>query len=167
MRLLDKISIASGAVVIVSALHPAIAAAQTAKDLVGTWSLVSETYEQNGKTIQPYGIHPKGFEVFGSNGRFAVIIVNPDLPKFASNNRVAGTAEENKAVVQGSLAYFGTYTVDPAEKTWSVQIEGSTFPNWIGSSQKRSIAIAGDELTVTNPKASAGLAATIVWKRTN
>jgi hypothetical protein len=34
-----------------------------------------------------------------------------DLPKFAANNRNVGTPEENKAIVQGSFAYFGTYTV--------------------------------------------------------
>jgi Neuraminidase (sialidase) len=163
MRLLDKIM--TVAVVLVSAMHPAIADAQAAKELVGTWSLVSETYEQNGKTIQPYGPSPKGIQILGSDGQFAVIIVNPDLPKFASDNRVAGTAEENKAVVQGSLAYFGTYTVDDAGKTWSVQIEGATFPNWMGRSEKRTIAITGDVLTVSNPKASAGLAATLVWRR--
>jgi hypothetical protein len=151
--------------VVVGAIHPAIADAQAANELVGTWSLVSETYEQNGKTIQPYGPNPKGFQIFESDGRFAVIIVDPDLPKFASDNRVAGTAEENKAVVQGSLAYFGAYAVDDAGKTWSVQIEGATFPNWMGRSEKRTFAITGDVLTITNPKASAGLAATLVWKR--
>ena len=45
------------------------------------------------------------------------------LPKFASNNRQAGTPEENKAFVQGSLAYFGTYSVDEAAKTVTVHIE--------------------------------------------
>ena len=163
MRFLDKII--AVAVVAVSSLHPAIADAQAAKELVGTWSLVSEVYEQNGKITQPYGSDPKGIQIFGSDGHFAVIVVNPDLPKFASDNRVAGTTEENKAVVQGSLAYFGTYTLDDAGKTWSAQIEGATFPNWMGGSQKRSIAITGDTLTVSNPKASTGLAATLVWRR--
>jgi hypothetical protein len=164
MRLLDKITTVA-AVVVISAMHPAIADAQAAKELAGTWSLVSETYEQNGKTIQPYGPSPKGIQIFGSDGHYALIVVNPDLPKFASDNRVAGTAEENKAVVQGSMAYFGAYAVDDAGKTWSVQIEGATFPNWMGRSEKRTFAIAGDVLTVSIPKASTGLAATLVWRR--
>jgi hypothetical protein len=29
--------------------------------------------------------------------------------RYVSNNREAGIAEENKAIAQGSLAYFGTY----------------------------------------------------------
>ena len=32
---------------------------------------------------------------------------NGDLPKFASNSRTNGTADENKAVVQGSISHFG------------------------------------------------------------
>jgi hypothetical protein len=151
---LTGFAIASGSV---------LAAAHTANDLVGTWSLISITYEQNGKTTQPYGANPKGIEIFGSDGRVVVVIVSPDLPKFASNNRVEGTAEENKAVVQGSVAFFGTYKAD--DKSYSLQIEGSTFPNFAGTSQKRTFVIKGDELTVSNAASSTGLPSTAVWRR--
>ena len=43
-------------------------------------------------------------------GHFMLILQRATLPRFASANRMSGTAEENKAVVQGSIAYFGTYT---------------------------------------------------------
>ena len=36
-------------------------------------------------------------------------------------------------MVQGSIAYFGTYSVNEAEKVISVQIEGSTFANITGA----------------------------------
>jgi len=49
--------------------------------------------------------------IFDNYRRFSFILTRPDLPKFASNNRGTGTAEENKAIVQGSLAYFGTYSL--------------------------------------------------------
>jgi Lipocalin-like domain len=64
-----------------------------------------------------------------------------DLPKFASNDRQNGTPEENKAIVQGSLSYFSTYTVDEAAKTMVIHIEGCSFPNWNGKDQKRSFAL--------------------------
>jgi lipocalin-like protein len=78
----------------------------TAKDLVGTWTLVSVTLEEDGKTRDMYGANPQGLLVFHDNGRVSVIITRSDLPKFASNNREAETPEENKAIVQGSLAFF-------------------------------------------------------------
>jgi hypothetical protein len=35
------------------------AAAQTAEDLVGTWSIASVTAEQGATTVEPYGSNPK------------------------------------------------------------------------------------------------------------
>src|SRR2546430_1725432 len=82
------------------------AVAQAAKDLVGTWTLVSITLEKDGKKTDFYGPNPQGQVMYDPNGHVSLIITRSDLPKFASNNREAGTPEENKAVVQGSLAYF-------------------------------------------------------------
>ena len=104
--------------------------------------------------LAPAEIHPKGIIVFTSDGRFIYLYSRGDLPKFASNNRATGTADENKAVVQGSIATFGTYSV--AGKELSLKIEQSTFPNWIGADQKRTIAITGDELKWHNPAGSGG-----------
>jgi hypothetical protein len=42
-------------------------------------------------------------------GHFMLILQRAPLPRFASDNRMSGTAEENKAVVQGSIAYFGRH----------------------------------------------------------
>jgi hypothetical protein len=146
---------------------PKEAAAQTtAKDLVGTWTLVSITIERDGKTTDFYGPNPQGQVIFGPNGRFSDIITRSDLPKFASNNREAGTPEENKAVVQGSIAFFGTYSVNETDKTITTHIEGSTFPNWQGVDRKRLFKLSGDELSWTNPTASTGTGPSLsVWKR--
>jgi hypothetical protein len=68
------------------------------------------------------------------------------------NNRTTGTADENKAVVTGSNAFFGTYALNEADKSLPFRVEG-TFPNLEGTVQKRTITslTAGDELTWTNP----------------
>ena len=85
------------------------------------------------------------------NGRFSILFIRSDVPKFTSNNREAGTPEENKAATQGGLAYFGTYSVGEADHTLNSHIEGSTFPNWRGADQKRVLELSGDELILTNP----------------
>jgi hypothetical protein len=132
------------------------AARTTAKDLVGTWTLVSVTFERDGKKTDFYGPNPQGETMFDPNGRISFIVTRSDLPKFASNNRQTGTPEENKAVVQGSLAYFGTYSVDEAAKTVTIHIESCSFPNWNGTDQKRSFTISGDELKWTTTTTSLG-----------
>jgi hypothetical protein len=141
--------------------------AQTAKDLAGTWLPVSATLiRQDGSKIDPFSQNLKGILNFDNSGRFAFILTRPDLPKFASNNRNTGTAEENRAIVQGSLAYFGTYSL--AEKTIKMHVEGGTWPGWTGTDIERIIfSFSGDELKWTDPTPSVGGKAENVWRRAN
>jgi hypothetical protein len=137
----------------------------TPKDLIGTWTLVSITLEYDGKKMDFFGANPRGQATFNPNGRFSVIITRSDVPKFATNSRDAGTSEENKAVVQGSIAYFGTYSVSEADNVIKYHIDGSTYPNWQGTDQERLFKLSGDELTLTNSTTSIGAGTAYgVWK---
>ena len=101
-----------------------------------------------------------------ANGRFMITVVRSDLPNFASNNRMRGTPDENNSVVQGSIAYYGTYTIDEATRVITVNVEGSTFPNFIGGTQTRILSFEGDEVTYLNPTPSRGGApAKVTYRR--
>jgi Lipocalin-like domain len=147
------------------ALLPGNALAQTAKDLVGTWKSVSTIITgPDGRKTEPFGPNPNNILVFDANGRFVLVNTRPDLPKFASNNRMQGTSEENKAIVQGSIAYFGTYSV--VDKVIVEKIEGSTWPNWNGTEQKRPIiSFTGDDMKTSTAAASVGGTAENTYKR--
>jgi len=143
---------------------PSTAVAQTAQDLVGAWTLISsDTVRPDGIKIPTFGDDPKGIIIFTSDGRFIYLLSRGDLPKFESNNRNTGSPEENKAVVQGSIATFGTYSV--AGTDLMIKVENSTFPNWIGADQKRTIAITGDQLKWTNAAGAGGGVVELVLKR--
>jgi hypothetical protein len=138
------------------------------QQFVGTWSLVSIHYvEKDGRTIEPFGLGAKGLLYFDAGGRFATQVMAADRPRFASNNRMIGTAEENQAVSRGVVAYFGTYTVDEANRIVTLHIAQSSFPNWNGTDQKRTFTFAGDELRYTAASSTANPAesAELVWKR--
>jgi hypothetical protein len=138
--------------------------AQSSKDLVGSWSLVSSTVQQGANTLQPFGADPKGSLIFGADGRYVAMIARAGLPKFAGDNRLAGTPEEYKAIVNGAIAHFGSYLAD--ESTITFRIATSTYPNWDGTEQKRAFKLAGDTLSYMVGDASVGGgAATLVWKR--
>ena len=140
--------------------------AQTAKVLVGMLTLVSVTLEHDGKKTDVYGTNPQGQAIFAPNGRFSIMFIRSDVPKFASSNRKTGTPEENQAAVQGSIAYFGTYSVSETDKIITYHLEGCTFPNWKGVDQKRLFKLSGDELTLTNPTPSTGSGTGYsVWRR--
>jgi hypothetical protein len=144
----------------------AIGQEKTLKEqLVGTWTYVSvDTVRPDGSRVPMYGPIPQGLASFDSNGRYILLTARPGLPNFASNNRTEGTPEEYKAVVQGSIAHFGRYTVNEADKTITFRIETSTFPNWNGAEQKRPFTITGDELKWTTAGSSGG-SAEVVLKR--
>jgi hypothetical protein len=138
--------------------------AQTAKDLVGTWQNVADaTKGSDGKTSNIFGPHGKGMAIFASDGRFVIVNVNPDTPKFASNSRVNGTAEENKAAVAGGIGFFGTY--DVSGKEVALKVEGSTYPNWTGADQKRHLTkFTPDEFT-WGLTSSLGSPGETTWRR--
>ena len=125
------------------------AVGQTANEIAGTYTFVSAVASfPDGKRVEPFGPSLKGLYVFDSGGRFVFVMMRSELPKFASNNRTQGTPEENQAVVQGSLAGFGTHSV--ADKVMSLKFEGSTFPNWTGTEVKQNIvSFTGDVLKWT------------------
>lgn len=139
--------------------------AELRQHIVGTWSLSEQWVEQEGKKIQRFGASPKGTSMYDGNGRFASILLRTDLPRFASNNPMTGTADENKAIVHGSFAAYGTWSIEEQDGSLISQIDGSTFAGWDGQRQKRTLSIVGDEMKVCVPGAQIGGTACAVWKR--
>lgn len=153
------------AIAVATALLTTPAAAQTAEQLAGVWTVVKiETVAPDGKRTPAFGDNPITQLILTSNGHFSQFFMRSDVPKFASNNRMTGTPEENAAVVKGSTANFGTYTV--ADGVVTLKVAGATYPNWIGSSQKRPLVKAtADELVWTVPLPSGGGQIETQWKR--
>jgi hypothetical protein len=161
---MKRIIMFATAALTVAAVLPGPAMAQTAKDLAGTWTNVANmNIRQDGSRVDVFGPKGTGLAIFDSNGRFAIVNINPETPKFASNNRAQGTPEENKAAVLGGIALYGTYSV--ADKVINFKVEGSTYPNWTGTEQKRNVsAYTADQFTWSLP-ASIGGTAEVTWKR--
>lgn len=149
--------VAAFALCIVSTLLTGAAHTQSLKEqVVGTWSPVSQYVEQNGKRLEPFGNDPKGIVVYQADGHFVLYLQKANLPRFASNNRLTGTAEENKAIVQGSIAYFGRYSIDESSAQMRIHYDGSTFPNWDGEDQVRLVVVSNDLLRITSPASAVG-----------
>jgi len=146
----------------------AVAQQKSVKEqLLGTWTLVSIDYVgQDGSRFQTFGHDPKGIAIFDGSGHYIIAVMRSDRPKFAVNDRLKGTEEENRATAQGTITYFGTYSVSEADRAIVIHIVGSSFPNWNGSDQKRIFTFTGDELKLTNPAASTGGGTTeVAFKR--
>ena len=139
---------------------------QLLKDqLVGTWTLLSwEQKKGDGTKLERYGATPKGIAFFDTGGRYIITVMRSDRAKYASNTLWQGTSEENKETADGTITYFGTYSANDADGSIVIRVEGSSFPNWNGTEQKRFVAIAGDQLTLT-VRPPAGDVVDVIWKR--
>ena len=150
------------------ALMPGGAAAQQKslkEQLLGTWAFVSSTGKLADGT-SPWGTNPKGQLSFNTDGSYSSIIVRSDLAKYASSNRTQPSPAEAVATVQGAIAYFGTYTMNEADRSYAVRIEGSTYPNWTGTDLKQVVeSITADELKIRNPAPSYGGPPTLLTYR--
>ena len=146
----------------------AVAQSKSPKELlVGTWTLASADSVRSDSSRTPvFGASPKGTLIFTGDGHFSLIQMRADVPRIAANSRDQGTSEEYKSIVSGSIAYFGTYSFNAAEKTIVLQLAGSTYVNLIGGDQKRIVTkLTPDDLTFTNPRNPSGMTLEVTWKR--
>jgi hypothetical protein len=137
------------------------------EQLIGIWTFASSIdTNKDGTKSNRWGPNAKGQLMLDPSGRFSFMISRASIPKFAAANVNQGTAEENKAVVQGMIAYIGTWSVDDASKTLTTNIEAGSYPNLNGGTQKRIItSLTADELKYTNPATTTGTSSDVVWRR--
>jgi lipocalin-like protein len=136
------------------------AAAQSAKDVVGTYKFIYETREKDGVKTE---VKTNGRLILDAHGNYVLTTIGLDLPKVSSNNRATATPEESKAVFAGSLTHFGTYSV--VDNALIFKVDSATFANWNGAVQKRPFTLTGDELKYTVMTASSGGSVTLTWRR--
>jgi hypothetical protein len=148
---------------------PGTALGQSAPKLVGTWQLVSyESRDSAGGVQYPFGQGAVGQLLFDPNGHMSAMLMKPDRPTFASHDLRRGTDAEVRAAFDGFIAYFGTYTVDPAKRTVVLHVRAASYPNWVGGDQLRYYKLDGPRLMLTTPPVQIGgrsLVTTLVWER--
>ena len=139
------------------------------QQIVGTWTLVRCDVVAADGARRPLvtGNDPAGLYIFTADGHFSFQIA-AKLSNFASNDRAKATAEESSAAQQGSLAYYGTYTVDESGRFINEHIERSSFPNLNGNDGRRMITtMSADQFEYTNPGRLAGGSINCAYKRGN
>jgi hypothetical protein len=135
------------------------------EQLVGTWTLVSsDQVRPDGTKLRQFGSDQKGINVFDANGRFFVMIASADNLQIASIGSKTNSDEDGLMVE--SIAYYGTYTVNEDVTVISLHLDASTFPNQVGTDQKRTItSLTANELKYSSPAAISGVQVHQVWKR--
>ena len=134
-----------------------VAAQATMKSVAGTYSAV---------TVPAFGDNPRGLLILSPNGYYTAIVGRATIPPVASGVRIKGTDAENKALVDGSIAHYGKWSIDDGGKTITFNVEMSSFPNWDKKPQKRELRAHGDTLTyVVSAPSVGGAPSVLTWRR--
>lgn len=139
------------------------------EQLTGTWALVTvDNIYPDGSRVHPYGENPRGLLVFDAQGNYAIQIYKADRIKVASGDKNIVTTEESAALIQGSNAHFGKFTVDERAKTITFKIDHATFTNWDNVDQERSYTYTGNEIKYVVTHTTQGgkaVIAEVAWRR--
>lgn len=121
----------------------------TRERFLGTWRLVSwEWDDANGAVTSPLGEDPAGQLIYGASGTVSAQLMRRDQPRFQDDDWRKATDEEKAAAWSGYFAYFGSFTVDEGARTVTHHIEGSWFPNLVGTQQIRHYSFHEDRLSL-------------------
>src|SRR3954464_5158593 len=89
-------------------ISPGPSAAQSAKNVVGVWTLVSnETVRPDGSRVKTFGSNPVVLLIFDNSGRYSLQICRSDRTKFKSSNRLEGTPDEYKEAIHACNPHWG------------------------------------------------------------
>ena len=142
---------------------------RTLKQLAGVWRLVSSEFRTaEGDAVYPLGEDALGQAIFTESGYLSAQLMRPGRPNFASGDQAGGTQREVQAALQGYAAYYGRCELDVENKTITTTVEGSLFPNWVGSRQLRYYELSGKRLILKTPPIAFGdkeFTGVLSWER--
>ncbi|KRE84688.1 lipocalin-like domain protein [Rhodanobacter sp. Soil772] len=138
----------------------------TVAAIEGTWTLAfADVKHPDGTRTHDYGDAPKGRLQIDHAGHYSLFVLDNSRPRFAANDKKAGTPGEFRAATLGASAHFGTVDIDPVKGTLTFRIEGATYPNWEGATQVRSYVLSGDVLSYEVPPRPNGDIPMTGWKK--
>lgn len=135
---------------------------------LGAWRLVSFVGRgADGRETTDYGPTPRGCLMYDKGGRMSVHITHSDpRPPFKSGDPFGASPEELKDAFDKYFSYFGTYTVDENAGTVTHHVEGASYPNYVGTDQRRFFTLQGDRLVLSMPPGEgAGVTYVATWER--
>ena len=136
--------------------------------LIGTWRLLSweNRSVEEGQVSYPLGEDATGYIMYNEDSYMFVAIMGSNRPKFAADDLLSATKEEEALAEETYVSYCGRY--DFEGDTVVHHVEMSLFPNWIGGDQERLVDLRANRLTLsTRPLLLRGIQQTahLIWER--
>lgn len=127
------------------------------QQLVGAWLFTG--CDAATAATPPYCVDPGGSLSFNPTGRYTLVMLAGNRPRVAGgNNRANVSPEDYKAIGQGTVAQFGTWSVNETDKILTQNPERTFFPG--GGEAKYTVTLAGNDLKLVG-----GPLNVTTWKR--
>jgi hypothetical protein len=119
-------------------IAPSVSAQSLKEKVTGAWTLdVGAEVFQDGKKLIPWAT---GNLILDPTGHMSFFVIGKDRPKGSDDVRIPG----------GPLvAYYGTYTVNDADKTITYKIEHAANSLFDGATRTQKITFQNDVMTTT------------------
>ena len=115
--------------------------------LLGSWRLVSSEWRTAaGPVDSPFGNDPLGLLTYDAAGTVSAQLMRRNPSRFESDDLLRATPQEKAHSWSGYFGYFGTYSL--SEDVVTHHVEGSSFPNLVGTDQVRHCRLDGNRLTL-------------------
>lgn len=136
----------------------------TPQELVGTWRLISFEDVEDGKVIHRFGDKPIGLFVYTADGHVIIHIANPANPACLAPGKKSGagkkddialpacTPEQAQALLDGTVAYWGTYSVEIKAGVVTHHVLSDLANGYAGTAQPRPFRLDGDRLVIGDGK---------------
>jgi hypothetical protein len=168
MNRLTTLALTMMALLCLGVAFPGAAVALTAKDIVGTWRLVSWVEEETETKAQHknFGDNPSGILTYAADGRMSIIFTDPRRQAPASPK---ATDAEAAQLYRGMVAYAGSYRLEDDKVL--VKVDVSWNRAWDGQDRPPvTVEIKGDRLTYkaapfVSPFLGKQMVPTLVWER--
>lgn len=137
---------------------PVPVAEDPASRLVGAWRIVLFEDVDDGRKSYPFGEKPSGYLLYSADGHMAAVVTDPAAPScvppaLAQYSTVAAcTPDQMEQVLERSIVYWGTYSVDAARGVVIHHVERDLTSGLAGSHQPRPFRFEGDLLILGDGK---------------
>lgn len=147
-----------------TALVATSAYARPSKGIVGTWRLVSFEDVEDGNIVRRFGDKPVGLFVYTGDGHVIIHIASAANPACIAPGKKSGPGrkdelalpacnpEQMQALLDGTVAYWGTYTVDAAAGEVIHHVLSDVSNGYAGTDQRRPFRLNGNRLVIGDGK---------------
>ena len=133
----------------------------------GSWDLVSfEHVLPSGEASTPFGNSPVGLLVYQAEGRMSAQVSTGSPTRLSSDDSLEASVEEAAGAWRTYFGYWGCFKVCPEDSVVVHRVQGSSFPNWIGTEQARHFRFDGANRLILETESASGRY-TLTWQRTS